>query len=131
MGFCDCPDRKALEEFSPGVLRVMFALANWEKPMTYTEDTAREAKGKLDAIKSFFMNLEVVLTKFGPGGSHEGLSERWEVSTCTHQYPFKRNPILNSQKPVHDGTKDGMERSSGLWCSEHRVFAPLFRPHAS
>ena len=75
------PCRKALEDFSPRVLRIMFTLAPWDKPMTYKEEkSAQEARQKEKIFVNFFLEVEAVLHKFGAAGSENNrLPTRWEV----------------------------------------------------
>lgn len=59
--------RKALERVDARVLRLMFCMAPWERPMTYTEgETEAEAQRKDEVLKSFFARAQALLTKFDP-----------------------------------------------------------------
>ncbi|BDA46365.1 Cysteine-tRNA ligase, cytoplasmic [Coccomyxa sp. Obi] len=72
--------RKALEDFSPRVLRIMFTLAPWDKPMTYKEEkSAAEARQKEKVFVNFFLEVDAVMHKFGPGGTEGRLPTRWEA----------------------------------------------------
>ena len=80
------PSRKALESFSPRVLRIMFALAPWEKSMTYSDTAVAEAQRKEEVLRSFFARTSALLRKFGhaaapaaPGAPCQRLPTRWEV----------------------------------------------------
>ncbi|KAK9906729.1 hypothetical protein WJX75_006969 [Coccomyxa subellipsoidea] len=72
--------RRALQNFSPRVLRIMFALAPWDKPMTFKEEkSALEARQKEKIFENFFLEVQAVLHKFGSGGSEGRLPTRWEA----------------------------------------------------
>ncbi|CAL5227811.1 g10837 [Coccomyxa viridis] len=59
--------RKALERTHARVLRLMFAMAPWERPMTYTDgETEAEAQRKDEVLKSFFARAQALLAKFKP-----------------------------------------------------------------
>ncbi len=74
------PNRKALEDFSPRVLRIMFTLAPWDKPMTYKEErSAAEARQKEKVFVNFFLEVDAVMHKFGPEGTEGRLPTRWQV----------------------------------------------------
>lgn len=73
--------REALKKFSPRVLRIMFALTPWDKPMTYSDAVATTARQREGTLVSFFSEVEAVLHKFGPRGSQGRLPTRWEVQS--------------------------------------------------
>jgi hypothetical protein len=58
----------------------MFALAPWDKPMTFKEEkSALEARQKEKIFENFFLEVQAVLHKFGSGGSEGRLPTKWEV----------------------------------------------------
>ena len=74
LGMC----RKALERTDARVLRLMFAMAPWERPMTYTDgETEAEAQRKDEVLKSFFARAQALLAKFDPASRR--LAMKWLV----------------------------------------------------
>ena len=60
LGMC----RKALERTDARVLRLMFAMKPWQKPMTYIEgESLAEAQRKDEIFKSFFARTQALLAK--------------------------------------------------------------------
>lgn len=81
-----CLNRKALESISPRILRIMFALAPWDKSMTYSDTAVAEAQRKEEVLRSFFARTDALLRKFShaaapaePGHPCQRLPTRWEV----------------------------------------------------
>ena len=57
--------RKALERIDARVLRLMFARAPWELPMSYTAgETETEARSIDNVFKRFFARAQAILAKF-------------------------------------------------------------------
>ena len=74
LGMC----RKALERTDARVLRLMFAMKPWQKPMTYIEgESLAEAQRKDEIFKSFFARAQALLTKFDPVSRR--LAMKWLV----------------------------------------------------
>ena len=80
--------RKALERMEPRVLRLMFAMAPWEKPMTYADsgETMGEAQRKDEVLKSFFARAHALLKKFDPVSAPGLLAMKWLVGFHLHPY---------------------------------------------
>ena len=100
--------RKALEAFSPRVLRLMFALAPWERSMTYGDAAVSEAARKDEVLQSFFARAQALLKKFGhsaagaPAGGDGVVSRlptRWEVrGVCTYVSCWVSSPCWQSSQ---------------------------------
>lgn len=106
-----CQNRKALESFSPRVLRIMFALAPWERSMTYSDTAVAEAQRKEEVLRSFFARIDAILKKFphaaaagSPvpgGGPSQCLAMRWEVSIrCAAAEQDLQRPAAEHLLPV-------------------------------
>ena len=66
-------------------IRLMFALAPWDRPMAYGPQAEQEAKAKEADIRKFFQNIDVRLRELHLGE----VSSRWEVRTpaaLDHRY---------------------------------------------
>ena len=63
------------------MLRLMFAMAPWEKPMTYADsgETSGEAQRKDEVLKSFFARADALLKKFDPVSAPGLLAMKWLV----------------------------------------------------
>lgn len=53
--------RQALEDHSPGELRMMFLLQNWHKQMNYSDQTVTDARGKMATFKNFFGSVKALV----------------------------------------------------------------------
>ncbi len=57
--------RKALERTDACVLRLMFAMVPWERPMSYTEgQTEAEARRRDEVLMNFFARARALIAKF-------------------------------------------------------------------
>ena len=73
----------------------MFALAPWDKPMTFKEEkSALEARQKEKIFENFFLEVQAVLQKFGSGGSEGRLPTRWEVLLRSYSPHTDRSQLL-------------------------------------
>ena len=89
--------RKALERTDARVLRLMFCMAPWERPMTYTEgETESEAQRKDEVLKSFFARAQALLTKFDPVSCR--LAMKWLVRS---QWPIPLAMDCEVPRHVH------------------------------
>ncbi|EIE23980.1 hypothetical protein COCSUDRAFT_1550, partial [Coccomyxa subellipsoidea C-169] len=97
--------RKALEDFSPRVLRIMFTLAPWDKSMTYKEEkSALEARQKEKTFVNFFLEVEAVLHKFGREGLEGRLPSRWEAE----EKELSR-ALVGTREKVHAALQDSID----------------------
>ena len=85
----------------------MFALAPWERPLTYGDAAASEALRKEEVLVSFFARAQALLKKFGGGGGAPRLPTRWEVGRGS---PVGHFPLL---PPLHAG----MLHAAAVACS--------------
>lgn len=88
------------------MLRLMFAMAPWEKSMAYSDDgeTEAEAQRKDEILKSFFARTAALLKKFDP--IHTRRPMRWLVrhlisslADDTHTYIY----VLGNGCPLIKG----------------------------
>ena len=88
--------RKALERMDPRVLRLMFAMAPWEKPMTYADsgETMGEAQRKDEVLKSFFARADALLKKFNPVSAPGLLAMKWLVGCPSSPLHLLESPTL-------------------------------------
>lgn len=68
---------QALEQYSARQLRLLFVLAQWDKPMNYGPEALRDVLVKEKDLKNFFQNVQVALRG---AAAPAAADQRWDES---------------------------------------------------
>ena len=87
------------------MLRLIFAMVPWEKPMTYADsgETVGEAQRKDEVLKSFFARADALLKKFNPVSAPGLLAMKWLVGCPSSNIHLLQRPSLHCASSASAG----------------------------
>jgi cysteinyl-tRNA synthetase len=96
---------EALETFSPRQLRLMFALAPWDRRIAYGARAREEVRAWEASLKNFFANVEVGLRRGAPGAA----AQRWGAAEAALQ-----GALAAAQAAAHARLLDSVDTRGAL-----------------